>query len=124
MKKIKNTKIVKKGNRGITLISLVVTIIVLLLLAGISIMMLTGNNGILQRASDAKEITEMSQLKELAEMVKYSMLMDKTTNGTGEISRNELVEGIASDNSFNGSKKSGYKVVTADEKYDVKVGSD
>ena len=124
MKKIKNTKIVKKGNRGITLIALVVTIIVLLLLAGISIMMLTGNNGILQRASDAKEITEMSQLKELAEMVKNSMLMDKTTNGTGNLSRNELVEGIASDNSFKGSKKSGNKVVTADEKYDVKVGSD
>ena len=35
---------------GITLIALVVTIIVLLLLAGISIQMLTGDNGILQRA--------------------------------------------------------------------------
>ena len=37
-------------NKGITLIALVVTIIVLLILAGISVSMLTGQNGILNRA--------------------------------------------------------------------------
>ena len=37
-------------NRGITLIALVVTIVVLLILAGISISMLTGQNGILNRS--------------------------------------------------------------------------
>ena len=47
-----------RKNRGITLIALVVTIIVLLILAGISISMLTGQNGILNRASEAKEKTE------------------------------------------------------------------
>ena len=47
-KKLKNTK-------GITLIALVVTIIVLLILAGVSIAMLTGNNGILSQAGRAKE---------------------------------------------------------------------
>ncbi len=45
-------------NTGITLIALVVTIIVLLILAGVSISMLTGQNGILNRASEAKEKTE------------------------------------------------------------------
>ena len=49
---------------GITLIALVVTIIVLLILAGISIQMLTGDNGILTRAAAAKENTEQSQLEE------------------------------------------------------------
>ena len=44
-----------KRNKGITLIALVVTIIVLLILAGISIMMLAGQNGILNRAKDATE---------------------------------------------------------------------
>ena len=44
-----------RKDRGITLIALVVTIIVLLILAGISISMLTGQNGILNRASEAKE---------------------------------------------------------------------
>ena len=43
-----------KENKGITLIALVVTIIVLLILAGISITMLTGQNGILNRATEAK----------------------------------------------------------------------
>ena len=43
---------------GITLIALVITVIVLLILAGISISMLSGENGILQRATDAKTETE------------------------------------------------------------------
>ena len=54
---------------GITLIALVVTIIVLLLLAGISIQMLTGDNGILQRAGQAKEGTERSQEKEAVDLI-------------------------------------------------------
>ena len=51
-----NTKINK--NKGITLIALVITIIVLLILAGVSIAMLTGENGILTQAQNAKESTE------------------------------------------------------------------
>lgn len=43
-----------KKNGGITLIALVVTIIVLLILAGITIAMLTGNNGIITRTNDSK----------------------------------------------------------------------
>ena len=44
-----------KSTKGITLIALVVTIIILLLLAGVSIAMLTGNNGILTQGQRAKE---------------------------------------------------------------------
>lgn len=43
----------KNNQKGITLIALVVTIIVLLILAGVSIAMLTGQNGILNRATEA-----------------------------------------------------------------------
>ena len=46
-----------KNNRAITLIALVITIIVLLILAGVSIATLTGENGILTRAEDAKTET-------------------------------------------------------------------
>ena len=42
-----------KGNKGITLIALVITIIVLLILAGVSIAMLTGDNSILKRGTQA-----------------------------------------------------------------------
>ena len=45
-------KNIRKQENGITLIALVVTIIVLLILAGISIAMLTGQNGILNRAAE------------------------------------------------------------------------
>ena len=53
-----------KQKKGITLIALVITIIVLLILAGISIQMLTGDNGILQKATEAKENTDLAQRKE------------------------------------------------------------
>ena len=54
--------------KGITLIALVITIIVLLILAGVSIAMLTGENGILTQAKRAKEETERAA-KEEAEML-------------------------------------------------------
>ena len=53
------------GNtRGITLIALVITIIVLLILAGVTIGSLTGDNGILTRAKEAKEKTQQAQKEE------------------------------------------------------------
>ena len=61
--------------RGITLIALVVSIIVLLILAGISISMLTGENGILNRAQEAKENTEKSQREELDKMTKMEAMV-------------------------------------------------
>ena len=54
----------KKNTKGITLITLVVTIIVLLILAGVSISMLTGQNGILTQAQRAKEATEKAAKEE------------------------------------------------------------
>ena len=57
MKKVKKEKCLK-SNKGITLIALVITIIVLLILAGVSIAMLTGQNGILTQAQNAKNRTE------------------------------------------------------------------
>ena len=53
-----------ESNRGITLIALVITIIVLLILAGISISMLSGDNGILNRAVQAKEATRGGEVQE------------------------------------------------------------
>ena len=66
---VKNNKenmkknIVKKQT-GSTLIALVITIIVLLILAGVSIAMLTGNNGILTQAKLAKENTQTAKEQE------------------------------------------------------------
>ena len=50
-----------KNNKGITLIALVITIIVLLILAGVSIAMLTGENGILTQAENADVRTAQAE---------------------------------------------------------------
>ena len=50
-----------RKNQGITLIALVITVIVLLILAGISISMIAGNNGVLNKAIEAKEMTEEAE---------------------------------------------------------------
>ena len=60
-----------RRNKGITLIALVVTIIVLLILVGISIAMLTGQNGILNRAAEAKEKTRIAQEDESQKLKGY-----------------------------------------------------
>ena len=53
-----------RKNQGITLIALVITVIVLLILAGVTIAALSGDNGILQNAARAKEETEQAQKEE------------------------------------------------------------
>ena len=57
-----------KSTKGITLIALVVTIIILLILAGVSIAMLTGNNGVLTQGKRAKEETTVGHEREAAQM--------------------------------------------------------
>ena len=68
MTKRKETLKILKNGKGITLIALVVTIIVLLILPGVSIATLTGDNGILTRANDAKEQTEIGTEKEQVQL--------------------------------------------------------
>ena len=55
---------VRKNERGITLIALVISIIVLLILAGITILAISGENGIIQRAVEAREETEEAKKTE------------------------------------------------------------
>ena len=54
----------RKKEKGITLIALVITIIILLILAGVTIAALTGENGILRNVGKAKEETEKAQAEE------------------------------------------------------------
>ena len=64
MENERNIKQLIKTSNGITLIALVITIIVLLILAGITIATLTGDNGILKQADKAKTETTMGEEKE------------------------------------------------------------
>lgn len=65
-----------RNQRGITLIALVITIIVLLILAGVSIAMLTGDNGILTRSRQAADETVIANGKELAETDLQGVITD------------------------------------------------
>lgn len=69
-----------KNEKGITLIALVITIIVLLILAGVTIAMLTGNNGILTKATTAVSDTEKATAEEAIKMEVYNNIA--TNDGT------------------------------------------
>lgn len=67
----------KKDSQGITLIALVITIIVLLILAGISIASITGENGVLTKANDAKEKSVEGEEKEQIKLAYNAALTEK-----------------------------------------------
>ena len=69
----------KKNVHGITLIALVITIIVLLILAGVSIAMLTGQNGILTQAQNAKDKTEYKNAEEKVRLAVMGAMSDDGT---------------------------------------------
>lgn len=77
-------KRMQKNSKGITLIALVITIIVLLILAGISIMMLTGNNSILNKAKEAKQDTIEGEEIERVKMAYNSVAISKLTENNQE----------------------------------------
>ena len=70
-----------KSNKGITLIALVITIIVLLILAGVTIAALSGDNGILKRATEAKEQTNQKNDEETEKLAGYESTIDQYANG-------------------------------------------
>ncbi len=92
-----------KSTKGITLIALVVTIIILLLLAGVSIAMLTGNNGILTQGQRAKEETRIAGVEEVVKLYKQGKYIDSTTGSVTE-NADEMLENLK-----------GQKLVSEDE---------
>ena len=75
--------IMQRNTKGITLIALVVTVIVLIILAGVSISLVLGENGIVNKAKKAKENTELAKTEEetmLNDLVKQ--IEEGTSGGT------------------------------------------
>lgn len=68
---------VKRNQRGITLIALVITIIVLLILAGVSIITLTGDNGLLQKAKDTADSTKDGEELERVKLIVAESKIDE-----------------------------------------------
>ena len=109
-----------KRNKGITLIALVVTIIVLLILAGISIAMLSGNNGILTKAGEARDLTGKKQIEERVQLAYLAAL----TEGKGQVTEGLLVDELDKEFGENGYELSqDLTKVTIDGK-DYEVGGE
>lgn len=70
-----------KEQKGITLVALVITIIILLILAGISIATLGGDNGLFNRAKQAKNNTLDAQNAENKALDSYNNAIDEALNG-------------------------------------------
>ncbi len=76
-----------RNKKGITLIALVVTIIILLILAGISILVLSSENSIIPQATKAKEETEKANEKELIEL---AVMQSISKENYGELTATKL----------------------------------
>ena len=87
-----------KTNKGITLIALVITIIVLLILAGVSIAMLTGENGILTQAQNAKNKTAEAEAQERADLEEQNALIDNLANGKSFVQPGVIVDSTFKNN--------------------------
>ncbi len=80
-------KKLKQRNNGITLISLITTIIILLILAGVTIGILTGNNGVIENAQKAKKDTEIANEKEI---IDTAVIQAMGNNKRGNLVESEL----------------------------------
>lgn len=106
-----------KGTKGITLVALVVTIIILLILAGVSINLLTGQNGLINRAKDSKIQTEIASIKEQIQID----IIGKQSENNGNISEDSLKEILEKYGTLSEEEKITDKTLTTKENYEIKV---
>ena len=76
-------------NKGITLIALVITIIILLILASVTIATLTGENGLITKAMEAREKTEIGAIEE---QLRLAQMSAKLKTQGGDITIEDLIE--------------------------------
>ena len=115
----------KETQKGITLIALVITIIVLLILAGVSIAMLTGQNGILTQAQNSKTVTENKSAEEKVKLAVMGARADDGTLTVGKL-RTELANygGTVEGNTFPVTATVDGKSFTVDDKGNVELAGE
>ena len=72
-----------KNNKAITLIALIITIIILLIIAGVAISFTIGENGIFDKSKKSAEKYEMAEAKEQIELAIQGLVMEKIQKGEG-----------------------------------------
>ena len=104
-----------KNEKGITLVALVITIIVLLILAGVTLSMVMGESGIFGKANSAKEKTQLSNAEET---IKLAVLENQVNSVSGDVAltNDQLKEEIAKKLTEQGYTVSGSKVTYYEDK--------
>ena len=83
-------EIKRRNNRGITLIALVVTIVVLLILAGVSLAMLRGENGIISKAQKSARETRLAKTKESISLEISDAMINEAIKGNKTLTDEQL----------------------------------
>ncbi len=108
-----------KEEKGITLIALIITIIVLLILAGITLSMILGPNGIIQTATEARDKTEEAALNE-------QLMFNKVDDFLEEQLKSELAEETETQKSikivFNSGENKTITLPTPEKEFNVEGG--
>ena len=111
-----------KSQKGITLIALVITIIVLLILAGVAIAMLTGENGILKKATNATDATGQAEANEAVQQNTITganlVAIMQQDNSSATVKSTDVTEGVDK-----GCINITYKASSNAKEYTVKVDS-
>ena len=94
-----------KNAKGITLIALVITVIVLLILAGVTIATLTGDNGILGKANEAETKSDIVEVKEQAQLDISNWMAERIRNGEDTVLDDATVKSIIESANQNNTNK-------------------
>ena len=111
MKKTRNAK-------GITLIALVITIIILLILAGITLNILLGEGGIIQQAEQARDEWERAEIEEKEQMLKAEAKILETQNNTKHEMLEYYIDGVPIPKGFvykEGTKETGLIIINKED---------
>ena len=105
---------IRKKQQGITLIALAVTIIVMLILAGVTIAALTSENGIINQANTVKEKNKVAKTEEEARLEYSNLILEKQMDGHGDTTElSDVIERL---------EENGYDTVEKDGKNYIKIG--
>ena len=107
----------RKKEKGITLIALAVTIIVMLILAGVTIAALTSENGIINQASKVKETSKVAKTEEEAKLEYSNLILEKQMEGHGEETELSDVIGKLEENWYETAEKDGISYIKIGEYY-------
>lgn len=105
---------IRKKQQGVTLIALAVTIIVMLILAGVTIAALTSESGIINQANTAKETNKVAKTEEEARLEYSNLILEKQIDGHGETTElSDVIERL---------EENGYETLEKDVKNYIKIG--